>query len=85
MVNSMLLNAKLPYNLWDEALSMTCHIYNRIPSRNRKVSPYEIWKRRKPNLNYLKVWGCLAFYLVPNQKRTKLGPRAIKGIFIGYA
>ena len=85
MVNSMLLNAKLPYNLWGEALLTACHIHNRTPSRNRKVSPYEIWKGRKPNLNYLKVWGCLAFYRVPDQKRTKLGPRAIKGIFIGYA
>ena len=31
------------------------------------------------------MWGCLAFYHVPDQKRTKLGPKAIKGIFIRYA
>jgi hypothetical protein len=28
---------------------------------------------------------CLAFYKVPNPKRTKLGPRAIKSVFISYA
>ena len=42
MVNSMLLSAKLPNNLWGEALFTACHIHNRIPSRKRKVSPYEI-------------------------------------------
>ena len=36
-------------------------------------------------MKYFKVWGCFAFYRVPNQKRTKLGPRAINGVFVGYA
>jgi hypothetical protein len=31
------------------------------------------------------VLGCLAFYRVPDPKRTKLGPRAIKSVFVGYA
>jgi hypothetical protein len=30
------------------------------------------------------VWGCLAFYKVSDPKRTKLGPRAIKRVFVGY-
>ena len=85
MLNSMLVNAKLPMNLWGEALLTACHIHNRIPSRKYKVSPYELWKKRKPNLSYLRVWGCLAFYRVPDPKRMKLGPRALKGIFVGYA
>jgi hypothetical protein len=31
------------------------------------------------------VWGCLAFYKVPDPKITKLGPRVIKSVFVGYA
>lgn len=85
MVNSMLLNAKLPHNLWGEALLTACHIHNRIPSRHFKVAPYELWKGRKPTLEYLKVWGCLAYYRISDQRRTKLGPRAFKGVFVGYA
>ena len=85
MVNAMLINAKLPTNLWGEALLTACYLHNRIPSRKSKVSPYELWKNRKPNLGYLRVWGCLAFYRVPDPKRVKLGPRALKGIFVGYA
>lgn len=85
MLNSMLVNSKLPMNLWGEALLTACHLHNRIPSRKFKVSPYELWKKRKPNLAYLNVWGCLAYYRVPDPKRTKLGPRALKGVFVGYA
>ena len=49
------------------------------------MSPYEIWKGRKPNLSYLRVWGCIAFYKALEPKRSKLGPRGIKSIFVGYA
>ena len=85
IVNSMILSAKLPNNLWGEALLSACHIHNRIPSRKAKVSPYELWNGRKPNLNYIKVWGCLAFYRVIDPQRTKLGFRALKSVFVGYA
>ena len=33
MVNSMLLKASLPYNLWGEALLTASHVLNRLPSR----------------------------------------------------
>ena len=85
MINAMILNAKLSFNLWGEALFTICHVHNRVSSRKFKVSPYKLWKGKKPNLGYLWVWGCLAFYRVTDPKRTKLGPRAINSIFVGYA
>jgi hypothetical protein len=85
MINAIILNAKLSFNLWREALLTVCHVHNRIPSRKFKVSLYELWKGRKPNLGYLRVWGCLAFYRVSDPKRTKLGPRVVKSVFVGYA
>ena len=36
-------------------------------------------------MGYLRVWGCLVFYRVPNPKRVKLGPKALKSVFVGYA
>ena len=85
MINVMLMHVKLPTNLWGEALLTACHVHNRIPSKKTKTSPYEIWKGRKPNLSYLRVWGCIAYYRVPDPKRFKLGPRALKSVFVGYA
>ena len=62
-----------------------CHILNRVPSRTNKETPYELWYKKKPNLSYLKVWGCRAIVRVLGQKRNKLGERGLECIFIGYA
>ena len=62
-----------------------CHVHNRLPSKRIKESPYELWNGWKPNLDYIKVWGCLAFYRVINPKIIKLGPIAMKSVFMGYA
>jgi hypothetical protein len=85
MVNAMLLNAKLPNNLWDEALLTACYIHNRVLYKKLNISPYEAWNGRKPNLNYFKVWGCVTFYKIVNPQRTKLGSRDLNSVFIGYA
>ena len=85
MINAMLMHSELSFNLWGEALLAACHILNRIPSKKNQTSPYEIWKGRKPNIGYFKVWGCLAYYKNLDPKRTKLGPRGIKSAFVGYA
>ncbi|GJZ97332.1 hypothetical protein Tco_0669785 [Tanacetum coccineum] len=40
--------------------------------------------KRKPNLNYLKVWGCRAVVRLPDAKLKTLGERGIECIFVGY-
>jgi len=42
-------------------------------------------KNRSPNLDHLKVWGCLAKVKIPENKRKKIGPKIVDRIFIGYA
>jgi hypothetical protein len=81
MLNCLLVYEEKLYSL----LLTTCHIHDRIFSIKLKVSPYELWKKRKINFNYLKVWGCLTFYRVPNSKMIKLGPKTLKWNFVGYA
>ena len=39
MINSILLNAKLLNNLWGEALLVTYHVHNRIPSMKTCDTP----------------------------------------------
>ncbi len=54
MINAMILNAKLSFNFWGEALLTACHVHNRIPPRKIKISPHELWKGRKKSLGYLR-------------------------------
>ena len=51
----MILSEKLPYKLWGEAFLTTCHVCNRVSSKKTKVSLYELWNGKNPNLNYFKV------------------------------
>ncbi|GJV79304.1 zinc finger, CCHC-type containing protein [Tanacetum coccineum] len=39
---------------------------------------------RKPNLNYLMVWGCKAVVRLPDPKLKNVGERGIECIFVGY-
>ena len=83
MVNVMLLNSKLNFNLWGESLLVACPILNKIPLKKNGISPYELWKGRKPNVEYFIVW-CLAYCKNNDPNRTKLGPRGIKCAFVGF-
>ena len=85
MMNALLLSSGLRQNLWGEAVLTATQILNRVPYSKTQIIPYEKWKGRKPNLNYFKVWGCLAKVQVPKPKQVKIGPKTIDCIFIGYA
>ena len=60
MINSLLVSASTPNNMWGEAIVSACHLQNRISYKKTGKTPYELWKGHAPNLKYLKVWECLA-------------------------
>nr|GEY43916.1 zinc finger, CCHC-type [Tanacetum cinerariifolium] len=62
-----------------------CYLLNNVPNKRNKITPYELWTKRKPNLNYLRVWGCRAAVRLPDPKLKTLGKRGIECIFVGYA
>nr|GEZ63522.1 zinc finger, CCHC-type [Tanacetum cinerariifolium] len=49
------------------------------------ITLYELWNKKKPNLNYLRLWGCRVVVRLPDPKQKTLGERGIECIFIGYA
>ena len=85
MMNSMLISANAPDNLWGEAILTSSYLPNRIPHKKTGKTPYELWKGYKPNLKYFKVWGCLAKVMIPDPKKRKIGSETSDCMFIGYA
>ena len=83
-MNALLISSGAPMNLWGEALLSACVIQNRIVYKKNNKTPYELWKGHLPNLKYLKVWGCLAKVLLPENKKRKLGSKTFDCMFIGY-
>ncbi|GJX94437.1 zinc finger, CCHC-type containing protein [Tanacetum coccineum] len=57
----------LSQGFWDEAMLTACYLLNRVPNKRNRITPYEHWTKRKPNMNYLKdaIFDENRFSLVP--------------------
>ncbi|XP_024081556.1 uncharacterized protein LOC106664782 [Cimex lectularius] len=81
----LLQDAGLPKEYWAEAVSTAVYLNNRSPTKSlSNKTPYEAWYSRKPNLRFLKIFGCEAMVQVPKERRRKWDPRSEKMIFVGY-
>jgi hypothetical protein len=57
-----------------EAILTSCHVLNRVPIKNKEITPYEEWEKKRPTLSYLRTFGCLAKVNLSINKKRKLGP-----------
>ena len=58
---------------------------NRCPTKSvRNKTPNEAWSGSKPSVGHLRIFGCIAYAHVPEQKRKKLDDKGEKCIFTGY-
>ena len=86
MARSTLNENGLPKYFWAEAVSTACYIVNRVMIRSiLNKTPYELWKGRKPNIGYLKVFGCKCFILNTKDNLGKFDSKSNVGIFLGYS
>ena len=64
MVREMFHNKDVARNLWGEAVNIACHTVNRVYFRPHTMkTPYELWKGRKPNVKYFRIFGSTCFIL----------------------
>lgn len=82
---ALFFQSKLPISFWSECVLCAVHLINRMPlSVLNHVSPYEKLFGKPPSLDYLKIFGCLAYVSTSKHHRLKFEPRAEKHVFIGY-
>lgn len=83
----LLFGSCLSKKFWFDAMLTAVYLLNRSPSSavDGAVVPYELWTGNKPNLETLKVFGCVAYVSKSRQQLAgKLDSRVKKCIFIGY-
>nr|GEU54217.1 hypothetical protein [Tanacetum cinerariifolium] len=61
-----------------EAMLTACYLLNKVPNKRNKVTPYELFYKKRPNLSYLRVWGCMAVVRLPELKKKNLGEKVIE-------
>ena len=83
---SMMSHAGLPDSYWAEAVATAAYITNRTSTTAlEKMTPYEQWYGRNPDLSNLRVFGCVAYAHIPENQRQKLDKKADKLRFVGYS
>jgi hypothetical protein len=87
-VRCILNNVGLSKKYW--AFTVSVAVYHQNRTLTRYVvgrTPKEAWhgSRKKPSLKHFRVFRCLAFVHIPQEKWKKLDYRATPGIFLGYS
>ncbi|KAE8731176.1 Detected protein of unknown function [Hibiscus syriacus] len=77
--------SKVPIKFWGECVLTSCFIINRLPSSVLQwKTPYELLYHKAPDMNILKVFGCLCYATDP-KPTDKFSPRALPSVFMGYS
>ena len=85
MARCMLYAQGLGREFWAEAVSNAVYTRNRCPNKALvNVTPEEAWSGKRPCISHMRVFGCIAYAKVPDEKRTKLDAKGIKCLFVGY-
>jgi hypothetical protein len=82
----MCTHAECPQSWWEFSFHAAVHIYNRTPLRRTQWStPYWNIFGKKPDVQYFKTFGCLAWVYKPKEvQKHKLDHRSEAMTFIGY-
>ncbi|GKB36157.1 retrovirus-related pol polyprotein from transposon TNT 1-94 [Tanacetum coccineum] len=86
MSRTMLNEQSIPQKNLCNAVDTSTYILNRILIRSfLGKTPYELFKGKKPSLEYFKVFGCKCFILNSKDYLTKFDPKSTEGIFLRYS
>ena len=85
MARSMIHAQRLGHEFWAEAVCNAVYVRNRCPTKAVEgKTPEEAWSGRMPHVSHMRVFGCVAYAKVPDQRRTKLDAKGVKCLFLGY-
>jgi transposase InsO family protein len=83
-VRCMLLGVAADESLWLEALKTAVLLRNVTYVTACGKTPFEILWGRKPKVQFLRTWGCMAYVKPPKVGQSTLGAQALQGMFVGY-
>ncbi|GJR10076.1 retrovirus-related pol polyprotein from transposon TNT 1-94 [Tanacetum coccineum] len=83
---TMLLGSVFSKQYWTEAVATACYTQNRstIVKRHLKT-PYEIFRKRIPNINFLHVFGCPVYIYNHKDHLGKFDKKADDSYLLGYS
>jgi transposase InsO family protein len=85
MARSMMKSKGMPGRFWGDAVSTAIYLLNRAPTKSVVgMMPYEAWYGRKPSVDHLRTFGCMAHVKTVTVHTSKLADRSTPMVMIGY-
>ena len=90
VARSLLFSTHMPNQFWGEAVLTAAYLINRLPSRTlRFQTPCQLLKSY-PNTHLIshlptRIFGCSVFVHNHHLNKSKLDPKSMKCVFIGYS
>lgn len=70
--SALLWTAQLPIGFWAPAILVATFLKNRCPTKALPdITPYEAYYGTKPNLGFIRIFGCKAKVVIPSSLRSK--------------
>ncbi|RVW73427.1 Retrovirus-related Pol polyprotein from transposon TNT 1-94 [Vitis vinifera] len=91
VARSLMFSMNVPKLFWEQAVLTAAYLINRMPSRVLKFqTPCQTLLKSFPTTRLIstvppKIFGCFVFVHINQQHRSKLDPRSLKCIFLGYS
>jgi hypothetical protein len=74
-----LLWSNIAFEYWPDAVCQVTYLHNRAPAtKSGRVTPYQKVCGRIPSLGNIRIFGCLVYAKVADEKRKKLFEKAVK-------
>lgn len=84
MTRSIMKHMDVPNYLWGEAVRHSTYLINRVATRTLPgVTPYESFKNKKPNVQHLRVFGCVFYARNETPHLRKLDDRTKALVHLG--
>lgn len=81
MARSIMKHMHMPNYLWGEAVRHSTYLLNRV--KYKDVTPYEAFRRKKPNIDHLSVFGCVGYAKIQTPLLKKLDDRSRLLVHLG--
>jgi len=81
----MLRDQRLPFFLLAEVCNILVYLQNTSPHRVLGSKTFNEDFFEKIEIGHIRIFGCLTYSHVPEEKRMKLEPTVEKGILVGYS
>ena len=84
ILSSLIKSMQVQANLWGEAVRYAVYLLNRLPTKViGYCTPYQAWFVKRPHVEHLRVFGCIAYVKVAGPHLKKLDDRSQEMVYLG--